>query len=193
VTVSKIAAILNDLGLFLDAIVTRKSIKESLRLHLGVDADKTLNFRNQRGSNDLSDAQVLLVFGDATVPTNASLRFAHALWSHSTRPFESYKDNSLFAKERRRWVAKDERLAAVLNQVRDEGIQSSHRQRLINGHVDKTLIVVSNYDATELVGGLDESRVMQIDAKRLHGNSKQVREALDVYHDRLIEAGRVGD
>jgi uncharacterized heparinase superfamily protein len=34
---------------------------------------------------------------------------------------------------------------------------------------------------------------MQIDAKRLHGNSKQVREALDVYHDRLIEAGRVAD
>lgn len=190
-TVSKLAAILNDLGLLVDAIVTRKDIKEGLAGELGVDEDMVLNFRNQRGSNGLKNAEVLLVFGDATIPNNAALRMAHILWSHDPKPFEVYKNGAHFQRQGGRWIAKDERVQAVLDKVKAEAIQGIQRQRLINSDKQKTVVLVSNFDAVELIDGLEASRVKRIDAKRLHGNSRQVREALDIYHDRLIKSGRV--
>jgi hypothetical protein len=191
VTVNKVAAILNDLGLVLKGIITRKDIKDALSRAFGVDIDMVLNFRNQRGSNKFSNVDTVMMFADSTIPTNAVLRFAHALWSHDDKPFEQFENGSDFRRSGGRWVAKDNRLQAVLDRIRAEGNQGSQRIRLINVDGMKFLIIVSNYDATELIDDLAPSQVIRIDARRLHGNNKEVRNALVTYHDRLIEEGYV--
>jgi hypothetical protein len=119
-------------------LITFKSILDELGDALDIPAEvggkkRRLNFWGQRGSNDLTGVDVLVVVGTPVWNPQDIARMGRVLWSEDEQPIDERFEDGRFV---------DERLQHLSNHItRSELTQAAHRNRALR-HPNKTIITL---------------------------------------------------
>ena len=176
-TIRTLANICNNLDLFLDGGVTYLDLAEEFEKAFG---GPWLYYGGQRGSNALLETSTIALVASPTTPPDAIERKTMALYSD-----EAQLDTTSEKKCVGYYKYNDPRLEEI-SQLHglEELYQSLHRARPILSTEPTTILVASPWPLDEL--GITPHQII---TQTPHGNSLEVRQALDLYQERLACRG----